>query len=144
MRFVDNDRWAGAFPIDANARYEFTIEALADPFRSWRADLNTRVAAGQDVTSELREGAALVEAAATRADGARVGHDDAATLRAYAARLGGGDHAGAVSVAADEALAALMDAYLDRGDAMWCESTFEIVADRARARFAAWYEFFPR
>jgi starch synthase (maltosyl-transferring) len=144
MRFVDNDRWAGSFPLEANARYEFTIEALADPFRSWRADLDKRVAAGQDVASELLEGAALVEAAAARVAGQRVGHDDAATLRAYAARLSGGDRADAVSAAADEGLAALMDTYLDRGHATWCDRPFEIVADRERARFAAWYEFFPR
>jgi starch synthase (maltosyl-transferring) len=144
MRLVDNDRWAGSVPLEANARYELTIEALADPFRSWRADLDQRVAAGQDVTSELLEGAALVEAAATRAAAGRAGHADAASLRTYAARLSGADRAGAVGVAADDALAALMDTYLDRGDATSCDRPFEIVADRERARFAAWYEFFPR
>ncbi|MGH6689397.1 MAG: maltotransferase domain-containing protein, partial [Gammaproteobacteria bacterium] len=69
MRFVDNDRWAGSVPLEANARYELAIEALADPFRSWRADLDKRVAAGQDVASELLEGAALIEAASARAAG---------------------------------------------------------------------------
>ena len=144
MRFVDNDRWAGSVPLEANARYELMIEALADPFRSWRADLDKRVAAGQDVASELLEGAALVEAAAARAAGGRGGQDDAASLRTYATRLGGGDPGDAVSAAADDVLATLMDSYLDRGDATWCERPFEIVADRERARFAAWYEFFPR
>src|SRR5512141_1852439 len=28
MRFVDNDRWAGAFTLDANTRFVYTIEAL--------------------------------------------------------------------------------------------------------------------
>jgi starch synthase (maltosyl-transferring) len=144
MRLVDNDRWAGTFPLEANARYELTIEALADPFRSWRADLDKRVAAGQDVTSELLEGAALVEAAAARAADGQAGDRDAATLRAYGARLRGDDRAGAVSVASDDALSVLMDSHLDRGDATWCDRPFEIVADRERARFAAWYEFFPR
>ncbi|HMH49222.1 MAG TPA: alpha-1,4-glucan--maltose-1-phosphate maltosyltransferase [Candidatus Acidoferrum sp.] len=144
MRFVDNDRWAGRVPLDGNARYEFTIEALADPFRSWRVDLDKRVAAGQDVTSELREGAVLVEDAAARASRGRGGHDDAARLRGFAARLRDGDGEDAVSAAADDALGTLMDAYLDRGEATWCDRTFEIVADRVRARFAAWYEFFPR
>src|SRR5919198_4876673 len=69
MRFVDNDRWAGAFTLTDNARWVYTIEALADPFRSWLADLAKRVDAGQDVASELAEGAALVRAAAQRAPG---------------------------------------------------------------------------
>src|SRR5262249_54850323 len=63
VRFVDNDRWAGDFPLDANARYEFLVGAVPDPFRSWRADLDKRLAADQDVASELLEGAALIAAA---------------------------------------------------------------------------------
>ena len=37
MRHVDNDRWVGAFTLDAVGRWAFAIEALADPFRSWLA-----------------------------------------------------------------------------------------------------------
>ncbi|MET0485550.1 MAG: maltotransferase domain-containing protein, partial [Candidatus Rokuibacteriota bacterium] len=37
MRFVDNDRWAGAFTPTDNARYLYTIEAVADAFASWLA-----------------------------------------------------------------------------------------------------------
>jgi starch synthase (maltosyl-transferring) len=144
MRFVDNDRWAGSVPLDDNARYEFTIEALADPFRSWRADLDKRVATGQDVTSELLEGAALIEAAAGRARRRRTGRADAGELRALAGRVRGGDRADALAAVAEDRLAALMDAYLDRGDATWCERVFPLTADRERARFAAWYEMFPR
>src|SRR5574341_1374207 len=67
MHHVDNDRWAGSFTLDANARWHFTIEALAEPFRSWLADLEKRHAAGQDAASELLGGAALIRAAAARA-----------------------------------------------------------------------------
>jgi starch synthase (maltosyl-transferring) len=144
MRLVDNDRWSGAFALEANARYEFTIEALADPFRTWRADLDKRLAAGQEVPSELREGAALVEDAARRAAEVGSRDEDAPTLRMYAKRLAGAEGADALRAATDAALASLMDTHLDRRDATWCEGTFEIVADRPRARFAAWYEFFPR
>src|SRR4026207_500589 len=59
MHFVDNDRGAGAFSVSDNTRYLYTVEALPDPYRSWLADLAKRVDAGQDVASELREGAAL-------------------------------------------------------------------------------------
>jgi starch synthase (maltosyl-transferring) len=140
MRFVDNDRWAGTFPLDAGGRWTFTIEALADPFQSWLADLDKRVAAGQAVDSELMEGAALVRAAGARAAGA-----DAAALRVSAERLSRAQGAGdAIAAAREPALAALMTRYLDRREATPAERVFEVVADRERARFAAWYEFFPR
>ena len=139
MRFVDNDRWAGTFTVDDNARYLYTIEALSDPFRSWLADLGKRVAAGQDVQSELLEGVALVQAALDGAAGA-----DIPALRGWVERLGQASQRDAVAAASDEALAVLMDRYLDRTDATWAEREYEVVADRERARFASWYEFFPR
>jgi starch synthase (maltosyl-transferring) len=140
MAFVDNDRWGGRFVLEDNARHVFTIEALADPFRSWLEDLAKRTAAEQDVTSELREGAALVRAAAERASG-----KDRRKLAELAARIDRAPTmAQAVDAARDAALAALMETYLDRTDATWAEREYEVVADRVRARFAAWYEFFPR
>jgi starch synthase (maltosyl-transferring) len=140
MAFVDNDRWAGAFTVDVNARYVYTIQALPDAFRSWLADLGKRVAAGQDVASELREGVALVRAAAARATG-----DDAAALGARAERIErAASQAEAVTAVNDPTLAGLIDRHLDRADATWAEREYEVVVDRERARFAAWYEFFPR
>jgi starch synthase (maltosyl-transferring) len=140
MRLVDNDRWAGAFTPADNARYVYTIEALADPFRSWLADLAKRVDADQDVASELLEGTALVRAAAARARG-----DHREALLAYARRLEQArSQAEAVEIARDTRLGHFMDTHLDWSQATRAEREYEVVAERERARFAAWYEFFPR
>jgi len=37
-----------------------------------------------------------------------------------------------------------MERHLDRTEATWADREYEVVADRERARFAGWYEFFPR
>ena len=140
MRHVDNDRWAGAFRLDAVGRWVFTIEALVDPYGSWLADLAKRHAVRADLASELHEGLALIRAAAARASG-----EDARALTESARRIErapGQDVA--VVVAGEEPLARLMKRHLDRTDATWCEREFAVIADRERARFAAWYEFFPR
>jgi starch synthase (maltosyl-transferring) len=140
MRHVDNDRWAGTFTLAQNARYLYTIEALAEPFRSWLVDLGKRVDAQQDVASELQEGVALVRAAARRSRG-----EPRAATEAYARRMEQAPaQADAVVIAREAALLALMDAALDRTAATRASREFEVVADRERARFAAWYEFFPR
>src|SRR6185312_15868607 len=54
------------------------------------------------------------------------------------------DQASAVAAARDAALLTLMDRHIDRTDATWSERQYEVMVDRVRARFAAWYEFFPR
>src|SRR5215212_842987 len=55
-----NDSWQGSFPLTALGHYEYSVQAWIDPFASWRRDLAKRVEAGQDVKSELLEGADLV------------------------------------------------------------------------------------
>jgi starch synthase (maltosyl-transferring) len=140
MRHVDNDRWAGAFTLERNARYRYTLGALADPFRTWLVDLGKRVDAQQDVASELKEGAELVRAAAHRLRG-----EQRAALQTYVRRLEQAPaQADAVAIARDARLLHLMDAGLDRTAATRTAREYEVVADRERARFAAWYEFFPR
>jgi starch synthase (maltosyl-transferring) len=141
MRFVDNDRWAGRFTLTDNTRWLFTIEALADPFRSWLADLAKRVEVGQDVASELAEGVALIRAAAGRARAGERGDAFAAFVRRIEQAPSQSD---AVEIARDPQLAQLMDAHLDRSTATRAAREYEVVADRERARFATWYEFFPR
>ncbi|HEU5194165.1 MAG TPA: alpha-1,4-glucan--maltose-1-phosphate maltosyltransferase [Methylomirabilota bacterium] len=139
MQFVDNDRWAGTITLDANARWLYAIEAMPDPFRSWVADVAKRVAARQDVASELREGTALVRAAVARAGG-----EDERALSEWLREIESAeDQAAAVSLIQAEGLAAVMDRHLDRSDATW-SPIYEVMVDRERARFAAWYEFFPR
>ena len=141
MHHVDNDRWAGTFTLAATGRYRYTIEALTETFRSWLADLEKRHAGGQDLESALGEGLALIRAAAARATTAA----DRTALGAYVGRI---EHAAspsdAVAVAAEPELAALMARHLDRSEATWAERELEVIVDPERARFAAWYEFFPR
>jgi starch synthase (maltosyl-transferring) len=135
MRFVDNDRWAGTVGLDRIGRWFFTIEAFNHAFQSWLADLVKRLDAKQEVTSELQEGAALVAAAAERASGA-----EARRLSEHATQLTRG-HAAA---ARDPDLAALMAKHVDRSTATRAPIEYPVQVERERARFAAWYEFFPR
>src|SRR5262249_60551199 len=76
---MGNDRWLGRFTVTTLGRWEYTLEAWIDHFASWRKGLSKKVAAGQDVTSELFEGSALLRETALRAPGA-----DAAWLQEQA------------------------------------------------------------
>jgi len=137
---VENDRWVGRFPLTENTRYLYTIEAYPDPYRSWAADLKKRLAASMDVTSELLEGAELVRRILVRAAGAE--------RRRLEARLADFERAGTAAerarVLLDEETLELVETYPDRTSATRYDRELEVVADRVRARFGAWYEMFPR
>jgi starch synthase (maltosyl-transferring) len=141
MRHVDNDRWAGTFRLGATGRYCYTVEALADSFRSWLADLEKRQPGDEELTSAIGEGLALIRAASARTTDAA----DRRALTAHADRIErAASAAEAVVFAADAELARLMERHLDRSEATRGERELEVVVDRERARFAAWYELFPR
>ena len=60
MEHVGNDRWRAHFTVAELGEYEYTIEAWVDRFETWRHELSKKFGAGQEVSSELLEGAAIV------------------------------------------------------------------------------------
>lgn len=135
-----NDWWQASFIVTANTRYQYTVEGWIDRFASWRADLAKRIQVGQDVASELLEGATIVTAAAARATGA-----DGRWLSERAALLSSDRPASQRAEAAlDPALQAAMSRHAAREPVTEYDRVLEVTVDRERARFSAWYEMFPR
>jgi starch synthase (maltosyl-transferring) len=136
----DPDRWYGSVELDRIGRWRFGIEGWPDHWLSWREDLRKRIGAGQDVASELLEGAALLR----RAAGIRAGKAQSA-LEAAASELEAGARDGkAPDVTFSEEIAELAAGPLDAAELTRYERELEVVVDRERARFGSWYELFPR
>jgi starch synthase (maltosyl-transferring) len=135
----DPDRWFGRFEVDRIGRWEFSIEAWPDPWAGWRADLRKRVAAGQDVASELLEGAQILRQGARHLE-------NATELESAAARLADARSSPAerAAFALDDAAGALVQGPVEPRALARREPPLTIVVDRERAGFGAWYEFFPR
>jgi starch synthase (maltosyl-transferring) len=141
---IVNDRWRASFRLTEIGRWQYTLEAWPDPFRTWQEGLRKKVAADQDVSVDLRMGAELVAAAAARAAGA-----DRAGLDETAERLGGtpaseAARAELIQMALGRELLERMERHPDRTLSTPHGQVLEVVVDRPRARFSAWYEFFPR
>jgi starch synthase (maltosyl-transferring) len=137
---VGNDRWIGRFPVRSLGHYEYTLLAWIDRFASWQKGLSKKVAANQDVISELLEGSGLVSEAAQRAGGT-----DAEWLRNQAGYLRrGGDATVRAQKALDPALTGMMARYPDRRHAFSYDRVLVVIVDPERARFGSWYEVFPR
>ena len=142
MQPLGNDRWQAAFTVEALGRYEYTVEGWVDRFGSWRHELSKKFGAGQDVRSELLEGAALVRDTIKRvSDGA-----DRALLEDIAAMLGDESIAQPerVARALAEAVEETMARYADKNAATRYGRELHVVVERERARFGSWYEMFPR
>jgi starch synthase (maltosyl-transferring) len=138
----DADRWAGAFLLDRIGEWRFTVEAWTDLFATWSSGLEKKVAAAQDVSLELLEGAEIVERAARACKDRAV----RASLAEAAATLGNtrAPVADRTRAALDPELLALITQHPSRDDLTEYSRQLLITVDRGRAAFAAWYEMFPR
>ncbi len=140
MRLVDNDRWTGEFLLPDNTRYCYTIEAFPDRWATWRDEVGKKSAAGQDVALELREGRVILAEATSRADV----HDLALLKDAIAAVDDDASQAMTVRLLLGPEIEAAMKRARSRRGAARYERELEVIVDRSAARFASWYELFPR
>ncbi|HEX3777813.1 MAG TPA: alpha-1,4-glucan--maltose-1-phosphate maltosyltransferase [Polyangiaceae bacterium] len=136
----DADRWYGSFKVDQIGMWQYLVEAWPDRFGTWRSDLGKRVNAGQDVRSELLEGARILSRLAQKLAG-----DSARRVEEAAKRLADAKHAldERLKIAFAEDLLDLVNAPLFAEEASRSEQ-LEVYVDRAEACFSAWYELFPR
>jgi starch synthase (maltosyl-transferring) len=164
MEPLGNDIWYAEFATAEMGRYQYTIVAGIDHFDTWRSGFGKKLAAGQDMSVELLNGAGLVEEAAVRAKG-----KDADRLKAWAKTLRSGSEKApdttsdtSAKKASREAtgerqeapdlnevallpeLAEVMARYPDTELETRFERELEIIVDREKARYSTWYELFPR
>jgi starch synthase (maltosyl-transferring) len=114
MEPIGNDRWHGRFPVDELGRWQFMVVGWIDRFGSWLSELQRKVDVGQT--------------------------DLAGELSEGAALLGLDSLD--VETALDPELE--HDALSRREDEIALARARDIIVDRERARFGAWYELFPR
>jgi starch synthase (maltosyl-transferring) len=139
-REVDGDRWVGTFTPDREGIWAYEVGAFTDHFATWHDEVSRkRAAGGEDLSSEVIEGAELLRAA-----------------RPTAALIDGQRIDAALKVAdGDAGLEAKLDAVLNQRLLEAVERNPErrdfvtgpplsLEVERERARFGAWYELFPR
>jgi starch synthase (maltosyl-transferring) len=129
---------------DAEGAWTFTIRAWSDPVATWQHAAGLKIPAGVDVDLMFTEGRLLLE---------RVRAEHAASLgdRALGALDAGLSAAGDASRPVEARLAALQDPELvgvlhdhPLRELVSQQGPFPAYADRTRALFGSWYEFFPR
>src|SRR6476661_6249553 len=137
------DRYDASVTPDAAGAWTFEVQAWSDPVATWQHAAGLKIPAGVDVDLMFLEGRLLLERVKADLDRSdRRGHDILD---------------GAIEAAADEKrpmgarLAALQSPELDAlllanplRELVTVEGPYPAYADRPRALFGSWYEFFPR
>ncbi|MGH6968074.1 MAG: alpha-1,4-glucan--maltose-1-phosphate maltosyltransferase [Stellaceae bacterium] len=138
MQPGDNDRWSATIALTEIGRHLYTIEAWTDDFAGWRDRLAAKRQAGQPFADEFAEGIALLAEAVRDADGNGRTTIEAALVSAQHGA------ASALELFLAPALDAAMAEWGPRRHLTRLEPARSLIVDRPEARFAAWYEMFPR
>ncbi len=138
------DLWHAEVRPDEPGSWTFEIEGWADPVATWRHAAEIKIPAAIDVELMFAEGVLLLEKVA-------------ANLPRHADRGDSGVIADAIKAVQDTsrpepvrysaAVSPAVDDVLSRyplREMVTSEGPFPFYADRARALFGSWYEFFPR
>jgi starch synthase (maltosyl-transferring) len=136
----DVDRWFGSFKADRLGRWEYTVEAWPDRYGTFRSDLGKRLNAGQDVRSELLDGADILLKQSRFLKGDAGKRIKEAAEKLADPRLTLEER---LRVAFADDVVETVRAPLLPGDATRL-APLPLTVDRAEAGFSAWYELFPR
>ncbi|SHJ91703.1 maltotransferase domain-containing protein [Paraburkholderia terricola] len=136
------DIWKARIPLERLGRHEFTVIAWRDDFASLVEHIEKKLKAGQTVELELDEAAhlfALVLAEVETAEGAVT-----EPLERIVTQFTKADVEAKLALILAPATAKAMTAARHRPFLSRDPVVYKIDADRAAARFASWYEIFPR
>lgn len=138
-----NDTYFAELVLDTLGDWHLEVEAWVDAFASWRAGLTRKADANDVIDVDLAVGAELIRDAAARAHD----HDehDARTLRDAADVIAesSAHPSQRVPAALAGGLADLVAGYPDRSHATRSPRV-TVMVEPVHARFASWYELFPR
>ena len=138
--FIANDRWNASFSLPETGQYQYTIEAWVDHFSTWQYGLKKKHDAGQELETELKIGADLMEEAIARANASQK-----KKLQSWTKQLRDNkNEEESVALALSQEVSDLMYETRDRTKSHRYDRELEVKVERKRALFSAWYEFFPR
>ncbi|MFV0306867.1 MAG: alpha-1,4-glucan--maltose-1-phosphate maltosyltransferase [Desertimonas sp.] len=170
MTPLGNDRYAATFTPDRLGRWELQVHGWVDHLGTWRNGLAVKHGAGVDIDVDRLVGIGLIDTALAAAPSAA----DASALGVVRDRLAAGDVEPVLAsprpVRAGAAGTAVLDDHRDddrstdlrgrsdepdeldalfwrtgmRGPYATLARPLRLDVDAERARFSAWYEFFPR
>ncbi|MFN8355008.1 MAG: alpha-1,4-glucan--maltose-1-phosphate maltosyltransferase [Spirosomataceae bacterium] len=140
MRFLNNDRYGGFFPVEKQGYYYYTIEGWADHAASWQHEIGLKIRDGQHVNVELLVGANLLDEMAKQAKG-----DEKKALQEAAKLLRDPNrYHDAVQMAMSFMMNEWIHKFALKHHASRYTQELRVYVDREKAVFSTWYSLFPR
>lgn len=139
MQDAGNDEWFASFQVEKQGFYTYKVEGWVDHALNWQHGIERKIDDNQKVTSELLEGAQLIEPLLKRATTSEKNY----LKNAITCFQDTSKYDEAVSIAKSSELHTIFYKYPEKHLAN-SSKELKVYVDRTKARFSTWYEFFPR
>lgn len=143
MKLIDPglDLWQGQIQANKMGRYTYKIVAWTDNYATWVREMDRKIVAGRlELSSEIAEGKAIIEAALENADG-----DHSRDLKKLLKVLKTEEDYSKLldSISRPEILNTMLEAQ-ERLDLVTSQPELRVWVERLKASYSTWYEFFIR
>lgn len=148
MTCLGNDRWEATLAPERIGPHEYRIQAWQDIWAGYCHEWRRKHEAGQSILTPLHEGLAWLERTVERAErlGAKAEHQGRLKRALKAVRQaleGKADVSAVLRQLCEPALRRVIRDTAERPHAR-ASAIYSLRVDRNRARYASWYELFPR
>jgi starch synthase (maltosyl-transferring) len=136
---ADNDEWYAEFKVEKQGSYSYFVEGWVDYALNWQHGTERKIFDGQQVKSELLEGAEYVKEIQKLATKEEKKYLDT-VVNLFTSES---NYENGVSESISKELTELFKKYPSRFLANKSQE-LQVYVDREKALFSTWYEFFPR
>jgi starch synthase (maltosyl-transferring) len=136
---ADNDEWYAEFKLEKQGSYSYFVEGWVDYALNWQHGTERKIFDGQQVKSELLEGAEYVKEIQKLATKEEKKYLDT-VVNLFTSES---NYENGVSESISKELTELFKKYPSRFLANKSQE-LQVYVDREKALFSTWYEFFPR
>ncbi|MFC1576847.1 alpha-1,4-glucan--maltose-1-phosphate maltosyltransferase [Candidatus Omnitrophota bacterium] len=140
MRRIAQDTWEAEFSVTEISIYSYTIRGWINSFDTWKKCLKKKIDANQDVSVDITVGLQHIENVVKEISGkdAKKLNDILLSLKEEK------DTSKLIHRILNEELSSVFIKYPDKKTASTYNKYLQVIAERKRALFSAWYELFPR
>lgn len=139
MQPIASDSWGGSFILNKQGSYQYFLQGWEDHGLNWHHGIIKKIEDGQQVESELLDGAQLLRSLLKSCNK----HEAALVKRALKVFPDQERYEEAVTLCLHPAIEKLFLEHPQKA-VPFETNRFPAYVDRKKARFSTWYEFFPR
>ena len=134
-----NDEWQATFTVEKQGFYTYKVEGWVDYALNWQHGIQRKIDDGQQVASELLEGAEYLKPLLKKASKSEKDY----LTRCISLFTDTSSYDDAVNEAKSERLHEVLYKYPEK-QLLNASKELRVYVDRKKALFSTWYEFFPR